>query len=183
MRHNPTFTVPTHCIHTPKEIIRYLRSYFTDLGVETFATEEEHEFSFPTEMDGRPMQIVVRVDKKRNRLLLLTLMLGESKRTETALNELAAELNRRMHFATAIVVNDKACMFGLESWLMLDDGACLVGQVERFADTHREAVTRVGPLVVRMLAGQINTTTVIRALTNEADPDLGDGVVVEPWAN
>jgi hypothetical protein len=55
-----------------------------------------------------------------------------------------------MHYTAAIVVEDERCRFAFVSSLLLDDGACLAGQVERFADTHREAVAFVGPLVVRM---------------------------------
>jgi hypothetical protein len=172
MRLNPTFTVSNQLLSTPQDITRYLRKYFTDMGADAFSTDEEDEFSFPTEMDGRPMKIVVQTNQERNRLLLLTLFLGKTKRTESALNELAAALNRRMLYSTAIVVNEEQCTFAFESWLMLDDGACLAGQVERLADTHREAVAWVGPLVVRMLAGQINTTKIISALADQAAPEL-----------
>jgi hypothetical protein len=180
MRLNPTFTVSNQLLSTPTEITRYLRKYFTDLGADSFSTDEEHELRFLTEMDGRPMQIAVQADMVRNRLLLLTMFLDKTKRTETALNELAAALNRLMYFATAIVVNEEHCMFAFESWLMLDDGAALAGQVERFADTHRVAVASVGPWVVHMLDGKINTTKVISALADGANPDFEDGVVAEP---
>jgi hypothetical protein len=176
MRLNPTFTVSNQLLSTPEEITRYLRTYFTDLGADSFSADEEHEFSFLTEMDGHPMKILVQANQERNRLLLLTLFLGKTKRTESALNELAAALNRRMPFATAIVVNEEQCMFAFESWLMLDEGACLAGQVERFADTHRAAVAQIGPLVVRMMAGHINTTKIISALADEADAELEEGV-------
>lgn len=174
MRLKPAFQVMPPCLSTPEEIVRHLRKYFTDLEVESFAPDEEREFSFLTEMDERPLRIVVQVNPELNRLVLLTMFLGDTKRTETALNELAAALNRRLHFVAAIVPTDDGCPFALESWLMLDNGACLTGQVERFADLHREATAQVGPWIVRMLAGQINTTKVIGAVSTEAGPNTGD---------
>lgn len=170
MRLNPTFTVSNHCIRTPEKIISHLRSYFVELGVVTFATDETLEFSVVTELEGHRIQMVVQADKEQNRLLMMTLFYGRTKRSETALNELAAALNRGMEFASAMVIHEDGCSFVLESWLLLDDGAALTGQVLRLADTHREAVGKIGPWIILMLAGRINTTKVLAALAAETDP-------------
>lgn len=174
MRLNPTFTVSHRLLHTPEEVIRHLRSRFVEHGVENFTHDEALEVSFLFDIEGRPVRIAVEADQEKNSLHLITVFYGPTKRTETALNELAAALNRGLTFAAAIVINEEECGFGLERWLVLDNGAALAGQIERFADDHRENLSTLGPWIVRMLDGKINTTKVISALAAEADTNIKD---------
>lgn len=183
MRLNPTFTVSHRLLHTPKEVIRHLRSRFVEHGVENFTHDEALEVSFLFEIEGRPARIAVEADQEKNSLHLITVFYGPTKRTETALNKLAAALNRGLSFAAAIVVNEEECTFALESWLVLDDGAALAGQIKHFADDHRETLSKLGPWIVRMLDGKINTTKVLSSLATDVPPDLENGAATEPQVN
>jgi hypothetical protein len=138
----------------PERAVATLRAFFVEREVTRFARDEPDSFGFFAELEGGRFLVHAEVEKNGSRLRLISVVAGDEPPPVPVCYELANTVNRLVAM-TQVFFEPGEGRFHLETSLPLGRGRCLRDQVIAFAELHMAILGQFGPLLHRVLQGEI----------------------------